>query len=213
MQPAFQLGIAQERCPGEPGEGGQVTVLRQHEVQIRLGGKRGGGDRRVVIEGRNELLRRHEEQVRDRVVRQPQAGRAQQNQGADAVGGGDGEFGGDPATERRPDDVRAIQAEPADHIEVVIDKVVHRLYLGELIGPTETGVVGRDHVESARQELVELQPRPRPAGGVEEKQWLALAAAEQMDPAASELEVLLVRGVRQTCRLLSAPSRSPHRRR
>jgi len=129
------------------------------------------------------------------VVRQPQAGRAEQDQGADAVRGGDGELGGDPAPERRPDDVRAVQAEPVHHVQVVVDQVVHRLHLGELVRPAETGVIGRDHVESARQEPVELDPGPRPARGVQEEQRLAFAAAEQVDAAVADLEVLPGRGV------------------
>ena len=56
-------------------------------------------------------------------------------------------------------------------------------------------MIGRDHIESARQEPVELEPGPRPARGVQEEQRLAFAAAEQVDAAVTELEVLLARGV------------------
>jgi hypothetical protein len=111
------------------------------------------------------------------------------------VRGGHGEFGRDPAAERRPDHVRAVQAELVHHVEIVVDEVVYRLYLGEVVRPPEPGVIGRDHVESARQQPVELEPGPGSAGRVQEEQRLARAAAEQVDAAAGQLEVLSSRGV------------------
>ena len=71
---------------------------------------------------------------------------------------------------------------------------VYRLYLGVVIRPPEPGVIGRDHVESARQQPVELEPGPGSAGRVQEEQRLARAAAEQVDAAAGQLEVLSGRG-------------------
>ena len=126
---------------------------------------------------------------------QPQPGRGQQHQGPDAVRRGHGQLGREPAAERRPDHVRAVQAEPVDHVEVVVDEVVHRLHLGEVVRLAEPGMIGRDHVESGRQQPVELEPAPRPAGRVQEQQRLTLASPEQVDAAAVELEEFFGRGV------------------
>jgi hypothetical protein len=58
-------------------------------------------------------------------------------------------------------------------------------------------VIGRDHVEPGRQQPVELEPGPRPAGRVQEEQRLTLPAAEQVDAAAVEFEEFLSRSVSQ----------------
>jgi hypothetical protein len=117
---------------------------------------------------------------------QPQPGRGQQDQGADAVRRGHGQLGGQPAAERRPHHVRPVQPEPVHHVEVVVDEVVHRLHLGEVVRLAEPGMIGRDHVEPGRQPPVELEPAPRPARRVQEQHRLTLPAAKQMDAAAVE---------------------------
>jgi hypothetical protein len=206
VQAALELRIGQERHPGEPGQRGHLPVRRDDGVGVRCAGGPGRRRRRAVEQHLGELRRRQQEEVRDRVLRQPQPGRAEQHERTDAMRSRHGEFGRDPAAERRPDHVRAVQAEGVQHVEVVVDEVVHRLYLGELVGLAEPGVVGRDDVEPARQPLVELGPGARPAGGVQEQQRLTLAVAEQVNTAAGELEILLGRSVRQ--RATSGSSRS-----
>jgi hypothetical protein len=51
-------------------------------------------------------------------------------------------------------------------------------------------MIGREHLEPARQEPVELVPPPGPARGVQKQQRLAFAGAQQVDAAARELKVL-----------------------
>jgi hypothetical protein len=52
-------------------------------------------------------------------------------------------------------------------------------------------MVRRDHVEPGARELpVELEPRAGAAGGVQEQDRLARAAAEQVHPPSGQLQVL-----------------------
>jgi len=72
-----------------------------------------------------------QEEVRDRMIGQPQPGRAQQHERPDAVRCGDREPGRDPAAERGPHHVRRLQPERVEHVEVVVDEVVDPLRIGE----------------------------------------------------------------------------------
>ena len=67
-------------------------------------------------------------------------------------------------------------------------------------------MIGRDHVEPARQQLVELEPAARPARRVQEQQRLTLPAAQQVDAATIEFEEFLSRSV---CQLVTSVGRPP----
>ena len=70
----------------------------------------------------------------------------------------------------------------------MVDEVVHRLDLGQVVGAAEARMVGRHHVEAAGEEPEEGMPRAGAAGRVEEEQRRTLAAALDVDRAAAELE-------------------------
>ena len=107
-----------------------------------------------------------------------------------ALGRVDGELGRQPAAQRAADDVHALEAEAVEDVEVVVDEVVHRLDLGQVVGAAEARMVGRHHREAAGQEPEEGMPRAGAAGRVEEEQRRTLAAALDVDRAAAQLEPL-----------------------
>ena len=108
---------------------------------------------------------------------------------ADPVRRVHGELGRDPAAERRRRR-RATRSSPSavEDVEVVVDEVVDRLDLGEVVGLAEARMVGRDHLEAAGEEPEERMPRAGAAGRVQEQQRRTLAAAQDVDRAAAELE-------------------------
>jgi predicted oxidoreductase len=67
-------------------------------------------------------------------------------------------------------------------------------------------MIGRDHVEPARQQPVELEPAARAARRVQEEHWLAPPAAEQVNAAAVEVEEFFSRGF---CQLVTSVGWSP----
>ena len=79
----------------------------------------------------------------------------------------------------------ALEAEAVEDVEVVVDEVVHRLDLGQVVGAPEARMVGRHHREAAGEEPEEGVPRAGAAGRVEEEQRRTFAAALDVDRAAA----------------------------
>jgi hypothetical protein len=188
VQPALELGVVEVRRPAVARQAGLVAVGGEDEVHVGLGREHAGRLLGVLEERRDELLGRHEEDVRGHVARDPQPGGTKQREPVDPLGRVDGELGRQPAAERPADDVDALEPEAVEDLEVVVDEIVHRLDLGHVVGAAEPGVVGRHHREAAGQQPEEGVPRARAAGRVEEEERGPLAAPLDVDRAAAELE-------------------------
>jgi hypothetical protein len=93
--------------------------------------------------------RGHEEDVGRHVAGDAQADRSEQGEPVDALRRMNGDLRGEPAAERSADHVDAIEPEPVEDLEVVVDEVVHRLDLGQIVRAAEARVVWRDHLEVA----------------------------------------------------------------
>jgi hypothetical protein len=140
------------------------------------------GRARRVVQGRGDaLLRMHEEDVRDRVIGQPQPDRGHEHELLDARRREHSELRRQPGAEGRADDRRRREAELVEQVVVVQGEVVDGPEGLEVVGGAHAGMVGRDDVEARAQRVVQRRPRAGPAAAVEEQQRRAVAAAEQVD--------------------------------
>ena len=171
-EPPRQLRVVVRR-PGEAREAGHLAVGVHDVVEVRAVGE-------VVEvfglpaaeEAGGDALRRHGEEVDERLAGHVEAGGRDQREALDPSRVVDRDIRGDPASDREADEVEAVETQRVGEVSVVEDEIVEaHAPLGRL-GLAEAGMLGRDEVDGSGHLLVERQPHARAAGAVQEDRGL-----------------------------------------
>ncbi len=116
-------------------------------------------------------------------ARDGEPGRAGQRQRRQPLRAAHRELGGNPAAERKSDQVHAVELQLFEQVEIEIGKVVNRIEPIRRVGFAEAGMFRRDNVEFLRKLLHERRP-VRAGRPVQNNERAARAAAHQPDAAA-----------------------------
>src|SRR3954469_22240007 len=111
------------------------------------------------------------------------AGGRDQRQGCEAAGIAHRKLGGDPATQRLPDQMDAVETEFLEKIEIEVREVGDGVEPWRRVGSAEAGMLRDDHVERRGQPTHEGQPGSGTAAAVEKEHRTTGAAAHDTDAA------------------------------
>ncbi len=124
VQPFAQVRIVGARLPRELRGGDPVLHIDVFEFRTQQPRDHLVGARRVMEEIADALLVAAQEEVDLLGARHMDAGGADQRQRREPVGVADRKLGGDPAAERRPDEMDAVEIELLEEVEIEVGEVV-----------------------------------------------------------------------------------------
>ena len=97
------------------------------------------------------------------------------------------QLGGEPATEREPDDVRPLDSQLVHHVDRVEDEILHVLDLVEAFRCSESGMDRHEHASAGGQPVVDRHPYIE-ARTVQVEERRSRSPFPELDALAADLE-------------------------